>query len=367
VEHRAWAPGRVNLIGEHTDYNDGWVLPLALPAGCTAAVTEGGADITVRSAQMDAAVSLPLSTIEPGAGWIDGEDGWAAYAVGALWSLGVADRPWTVQLDSTVPLGAGLSSSAAVACSVTVAADAAVGSQLSKEQLVAAATEAETSFVGAPTGGMDQLVSVLGRRGHVVLCDMRSRDVEAIPFDPAASGLALLVVDSRAPHRLVDGEYRARRADCTRAAELLGVAALRDVEDLDGALTALDDERLRRRVRHVVTENERVLEVARLLRDGAVADIGPLLSASHASMRDDFEITVPEVDLAVEVLLDAGALGARMTGGGFGGCVIALLPADRAEPAAQRVAEAYRGREWHQPGWFVAEAADGAHVLASSD
>jgi galactokinase len=211
---------------------------------------------------------------------------------------------------------------------------------------------------------MDQLVSVLGRRGHALLCDMCSRSVEALPFDPAAAGLALLVIDSRAPHRLVDGEYQARRDDCAEAARRLGLDALRDVADLDTALAELPDERLRRRVRHIVTENERVLEVAERLRHGDIAGIGPLLTASHASMRDDYEITVPEIDVAVETALEAGALGARMTGGGFGGCVVALLPAAGVDRAAAAVADAYRRRGWTEPTWFVAEAAEGAQILS---
>ncbi|MGN6608453.1 MAG: galactokinase [Jatrophihabitans sp.] len=358
----AWAPGRVNLIGEHTDYNDGFVLPLALPMGCRAEVApvEGGG-VTVRSRQLQRAATV--TDLVPGASWIDGDDGWAAYAVGAVWALDATGRGWAIDLDSDVPLGAGLSSSAAVACATTVAVAAALGRTLSPDKTVDAATRAETEFVGAPTGGMDQLVSVRGRAGHALLCDMRSRDVEAVPFAPDRAGLALLVVDSRAPHRLVDGEYRARRDDCTEATRRLGVAALRDVTDLDAALAALDDDRLRRRVRHVVTENERVLAVAALLREARLAEIGPLLTASHASMRDDFEITVPEIDTAADTLLAHGALGARMTGGGFGGCVIALLPVDEAQAAGAAVAEVFARQGWNEPRWFVAEPSDGARTV----
>ena len=197
----------------------------------------------------------------------------------------------------------------------------------------------ENDAVGAPTGGMDQLASLRGEAGHVLFCDMRDLTSQSVPFDPAASGLAVLVVDTRAPHRHADGEYAARRGGCEEAARRLGVPALRDVTeaDLDGALAELNDDELRRYVRHVVTEDARVLAAVEVLREGRVEDLGPLLSASHVSMRDDFRITVPEVDTAVDALHESGALGARMTGGGFGGCVIGLVP----EGCSPRPATAY--------------------------
>ncbi len=217
--------------------------------------------------------------------------------------------------------------------------------------------------MGAPTGGMDQLVSLRGVAGHALFCDMRDLTSQPVPFDPSAGGMTLLVVDTRAPHRLVDGEYATRRRGCEEAARLLGVPALRDVTDAEEAVARLDDEELRRYVRHVVTENARVLAAVQVLRDGRLADLGPLLTASHASMRDDFRITVPEVDTAVETLLGAGAIGARMTGGGFGGCVIGLLPADAVDAAGDDVRRAFADAGFDEPDLFTAEAEAGARRL----
>jgi len=216
---------------------------------------------------------------------------------------------------------------------------------------------------GAPTGMMDQMASLHGCAGHLVFLDTRTRHVEHVPFDPPAAGLALLVIDSRAPHALVDGEYAERFTSCAHAAKELGVPALRDIgpDDLAAALARLDSDLLRRRVRHVVTENARVLDVVDALRAGAdPRSIGAILTASHDSMRDDFEITVPEIDTAVTAALAAGAHGARMTGGGFGGCVVALVDADAVEPVTGAVTAAYADAGYRPPIAFVATAADGA-------
>lgn len=355
------APGRVNLIGEHTDYNDGFVLPLGIAQGCTATVRTTADDaVRVTSAQEPESVTIALADIRPG-----GTTGWAAYVTGIVGALreGTGRKEWpglVIDVDSDVPPGAGLSSSAALTCSVAAALNDLLDLGLDREDLVAVARHAENDYVGAPTGGMDQLASLLCQADHALLCDMRSLQTEAVPFDPPASGLALLVIDTRARHRHADGEYGARRASCEQAARQLGVRALRDISDLPAALAALDDDVLRRRVRHVVTENERVGTTARLLRAGRLADIGPVLSASHVSMRDDYEITVPEVDVAVDVAVAAGALGARMTGGGFGGCVIALVPADQRRAVEVAVAVAYRDAGYAAPRSFVAVAAAGA-------
>jgi galactokinase len=344
LESFSWrAPGRINLIGEHTDYNDGFVLPLAIGQGCTARVGRVGATtaITVRSRQRPAPLTIAAGELVPGADWLSGPGGWAGYAVGVLWALaqlGHTDRAPSgliVELDSDVPAGAGLSSSAAIGCSVAGAVCDLLGLTLDGHQLAEVARVAETGFVGAPTGGMDQLAATLCVPGHALLCDMRSRAVEPVPLDLDAGGLALLVVDTGMRHRHVDGAYRRRREACEQAAAQLGVRALRDagVADVD----RLDEDLLRRRARHVITENARVLETAALLRKGDLPAIGRVLTSSHLSMRDDFEITVPVVDAVAEALLEAGALGARMTGGGFGGCVISLLTAQDAPIAAEAV------------------------------
>ena len=360
-----WAPGRVNLIGEHTDYNDGFVLPLALEQGVAAAARPAAEPVLrVHSAQLGATVEVPLSAIGPGV-----PAGWAGYVAGVAWALredGHDVPGLDVVVDGDIPVGAGLSSSAALECAVAVAWNDLGGLGLPRDALAAAARRAENDVVGAPTGVMDQMASLHGRAGHLVFLDTRSLAVEPVPFDPPSAGLALLVIDSKAPHALVDGEYAERRRSCEQAVEILGVRALRDVslDDLDAALGRLDDDLLRRRVRHIVTENARVLEVVGALRSGAdPRTIGPVLTASHASMRDDFEITVPEIDTAVTAALDAGAHGARMTGGGFGGCVLALVEADAVEPVVRAVEAAYAAAGFHPPVAFVAMAADGARRL----
>ena len=367
----ARAPGRVNLIGEHTDYNEGFALPFAIAHGCTAVARHAGAltrgTLTVRSAQRPEPVTV--DELRPDASWITGPSGWAAYAAGVIWALaacGHVPEPVTgiaIDLDSDVPMGVGLSSSAAVTCAVTQAVSGLLDLGLSGRDIAAVATRSETEFVGAPTGGMDQLASAQGEPGHALFCDMRSLRTEAVAFDPAAEGLAVLVADTRAEHRLVDGGYRERRQSCAVAAAELGVPALRDItlDDLDHALRRLSSDRLRRRVRHVVTENARVLEAVRVLRSGSVRELGPLLVASQRSMADDFEITVPEVDTAARALMDAGALGARLTGGGFGGCVIALVDQARAEPSARAVEVAFAARGFTPPACFTVTPGRGAH------
>ncbi|CAM3553269.1 galactokinase [Nocardioides zeicaulis] len=361
---RSFAPGRINLIGEHTDYNDGFVLPMALVHGCTASVEDASSGWTVASAQTSDDV-----VVEPAglAGRADVPE-WATYVLGALWLLhddGVDVPALRISVDSDVPTGAGLSSSAALVCSVVSALDAHLGLGLDAAGLLELSRRVENDAVGAPTGGMDQLVSLRGEAGHALFCDMRDLTSQPVPFDPSVAGLTLLVVDTRAPHRLVDGEYAARRRGCEEAARLLGVDALRDVtaDDLDTALARLDDEELQRYTRHVVTEDARVLAAVEVLRAGRLAELGPLFTASHASMRDDFRITVPEVDAAVESLLAAGAVGARMTGGGFGGCVIALVPADAVDAAGEAVRAAFADAGFGEPAVFTATAEAGARLL----
>lgn len=361
------APGRVNLIGEHTDYNDGFCLPLAIALGCRADVSLLEEPvIEVVSVQREEPVELALSELRPGALSDDLE--WAGYAAGVVWALrerGHELPGLSITLDGDVPVGAGLSSSAALECSVAGAVAELCELALSRSELVAVARQAENDFVGAPTGGMDQLAAVFGEPGRVLLCDMRSLQVEAVPFDLDAAQLTLLVTDTRAPHHNRDGAYGERRADCEEAARQLGVPALRDItlEELSDAMDQLGDDRLRRRAQHVITENDRTLACADLLRTGQLRGIGPLLSASHASMRDDFEITVPEVDLAAEVMLAFQAYGARMTGGGFGGCVIGLLDPPQARAAAIAIEAAFSGRDYAAPRSFAVTASAGAHRL----
>ncbi|MEH0841742.1 galactokinase [Micromonospora sp. CPCC 205711] len=359
------APGRVNLIGEHTDYNDGFVLPFALPLRTVAAAApQEGERWTVCSELSADPVSFDADDLAtPGK-----VTGWAAYVAGVVWALRDAGHPVPgarIAIASDVPVGSGLSSSAAIEAAVLAALVDLGGPGLPEDRWPRLAQRAENVYVGAPTGIMDQSAAIRCREGHALFLDCRDESIEHIPFDLDAAGLAVLVVDSRAPHRHADGEYAARRKSCERAAALLGVPALRDVAvaDLDGALGRLPDDEMRRRVRHVVTEDQRVLDTVALLRAGRVREIGPLLTASHVSMRDDFEITVPEIDLAVESALAAGALGARMTGGGFGGCVLALVEADHADKVATAVTAAYAERGFAAPGTVPVLPAPGATRL----
>lgn len=374
------APGRVNLIGEHTDYNGGLCLPFALPHRTYVAARRTDGD-TVRlvSAQEDSGVrELALSEVAPGA-----VEGWPAYVAGVAWALRRAGHEvggFDLAVDSCVPYGAGLSSSAALECSVAVALDALYGLGLAgtaddpddagRTVLAAACIRAENEIAGASTGGMDQSVSLRARAGHALLLDCRDGGVRQVPFDLAAHDLALLVVDTKAEHALVDGQYASRRAACEQAAARLGVPTLREIDPdaLGDALAALahgtgpvgegsaDAEVLVRRVRHVVTEIARVSEFVGLLDAGRVADVGAAMDASHASLRDDYEVSCRELDVAVEAARAAGALGARMTGGGFGGSAIALVPADAVDAVAAAVAEAYADEGLHAPAFLVATA-----------
>jgi galactokinase len=365
AQGRWWAPGRVNLIGEHTDYNDGFVLPLALAQGVAAAASRADDPVLrVRSVQEQETVELPLAEIRPGS-----VAGWSGYTAGVGWAFRQRGRDvpgLDLVVDGDIPIGAGLSSSAALECVAALAWDDIAGLGATRDELAAITRQAENDFVGAPTGVMDQIASLQGRAEHLVFLDTRSLAVEHVPFRLAETGLVLLVIDSRAPHALVSGEYAERRESCARAAKMLSVRALRDVSlaQLDDALAQLDDDLLRRRVRHVVTEDARVLDVVATLRSGAdPRQIGSALTASHASMRDDFDITVPEVDTAVAAALAAGAHGARMTGGGFGGSVLALVEQTTLDAVVTAVESAYADAGFGTPSAFVATACDGARRL----
>ena len=320
------APGRVNLIGEHTDYNDGFALPFAIGARvCVAAGPRPDGQLAVTSCQEGAgAVTVPVLSLEPGA-----VTGWAAYVAGVAWSMREAGYPVggaNLAVDASLQAGAGLSSSAALECSAALALAELYGISLPRADLAVLARRAENEFAGAPTGIMDQLAVLLCEKGQALLLDCRLRSGTGVPLDPAADGLALVVIDTHARHELTDGGYGSRRRACEDAARALGVRALRDVSDV-AELDRLADPLLLRRARHIVTEDQRVLATVDLLRAGRLSAVGPLLTASHVSLRDDFEVSWPEADTTVEAACGAGALGARMTGGGFGGSVIALIPA----------------------------------------
>lgn len=355
------APGRVNLIGEHTDYNEGFVLPFAIDRTARVAVRTR----TDRTARLISTFGgLGQVTADLDRLSADTMEGWTAYPLGVVWALqqSSVDVPgFDLYLDSTVPTGAGLSSSAAIECAVSLALDELTGAGLSRSELVLVGQRAENEVVGAPTGILDQSASLLAAEGHAVFLDCRSQRSELVPLDLAADGLVVLVVDTKVSHAHATGGYAARRASCELGAEVAGVAALRDLSmgDLEEVSGLLDEETFRR-VRHIVTENDRVLETVRLLASEGPTAIGRLLNASHASMRDDFEISCPELDLAVDTALANGALGARMTGGGFGGSAIALLPAAAEQAVRDALAAAFKEAGYAAPDLFTVSPSAGA-------
>jgi galactokinase len=355
------APGRVNLIGEHTDYNQGWVLPFALDRGVVVAAArrdDGVLEIRSRQAGGDG-VALPLEPLAAG-----GVTGWAAYPAGVAWALREAGHPVggaRLAIDADLPQGAGLSSSAALECAVALALTGLYGVDVPAPALAALARRAENEMVGVPSGIMDQSASLLCQARHALLLDCRSGQSAAVPLDPAVAGLSLLVIDTRVHHTLADGSYSRRRRECERAAQALGVRSLREVAD-PSQVAGLSDEVLRRRARHVVTENLRVLAVTGLLRAGNLAATGPLLRASHVSLRDDFEVSWEQADVAVAAAEAAGALGARMVGGGFGGSVIALVPAD-GTAVREAVSGEFAHRGWQAPRFWDAPPSAGARRL----
>ncbi len=358
------APGRVNLIGEHTDYSGGLVLPFAIDARAHLAAA-GNADGTIRATSAQKPGEVITTTVDDLTPGSDIAGSWAGYLLGSIWTLRRAGHPiggFDLALDSRVPSGAGLSSSAAIECVTALAASALSGLRLDEMRIARLAREAENDFVGVPTGPMDQTASTAARAGSVLMFDTRSGSVQHIPFDPAAHGLAVLVIDTRVTHALSDGQYGRRRASCEQAAEILGVQWLRDIDidDLPAALDRLPDDELRRRVRHVVTENDRVRQTVDLLQADRVADIGDLLTASHRSLRDDYEVSCAELDVAVDTALEAGALGARMTGGGFGGSAVALLTAEQSDDVIAAVTTAFTAKGFVAPVTRLVHPAQGA-------
>jgi len=361
-------PGRANLIGEHTDYNDGFVLPFAINRRTVLAI--GRRDdrmMRVSSSFAEETVELSLDELRP-----ENLGGWSAYPLGVAWALVqqvAGDRRadlasvvgFDIHLDSNVPVGAGLSSSAAIESAVALALNELWGLGLDRRTLAKIGQLAENEAVGAPTGIMDQSASLLGEADSAVFLDCRSLESEVVPLGLEAAGLAILVIDTHVSHQHATGGYTERRASCERGAAALGVDSLRNVSvaDLGLARELLDDVTFRR-VRHVVTENQRVLDTVATLKEHGPAAIGDLLDASHRSMRDDFEISVPELDLAVETAQSSGAIGARMTGGGFGGSAIALVPEESLSLVEVAIDGAFAEHGYGQPTTFVVSAAPGA-------
>lgn len=364
------APGRVNIIGEHVDYQAGLCLPMAISHRCFIAAARTPENLLrLRSAQTEQVLELDAKALEPGS-----VDGWGAYVAGVLWALrpfisGSATQGMDIMVDGQVPLGAGLSSSAALECAAAEAMESLLTLGTTPLDRVKAAISAETDFAGASTGGLDQSASVLSHEGHALFLDCREFSTRSVPWDLASQGLALLITDTRAEHSHVDGEYTARRADSEKAAEALGVATLREVDvetegGLDAVLERIADPTVRRRARHILTEIRRVVDFDAILAGGSVREnverLGALLNASHDSLREDYEVTVPHLDVAVEAARAAGAHGARMTGGGFGGSTIALIEADQAQAVAEAIAAAFARRGFGAPEFFLALPSEGA-------
>ena len=358
------APGRVNLIGEHTDYNDGFVLPMAISQRTAVAVRRRDDRLVrVSSQHSDLTAEIDLNSVES-ATLAD----WPAYPLGVVWAVWESGVDLSlvagldIYIDSDVPIGAGLSSSAAIECAVAVALRDLWNLGSSDADLARLCQRAENVAVGAPTGIMDQSVSLMGKDGHALFLDCRSLEVEHVPFDIDSEGLAIVAIDTAVKHANNDGGYASRRASCETVAKVLGVPALRDA-----TMDMLDQHRSEvsetdyARARHIITENQRVLDTVDTLKAQGASAIGELLSQSHVSMRDDFDISCTELNVAVEASKAAGALGSRMTGGGFGGTAIALIETDRVETLIAAVTEAFAQNGFTPPRCFVVTAADGAH------
>jgi galactokinase len=354
------APGRINLIGEHTDYNLGFALPIALPAPTVVTYRPDDTEAIVAHSDREAGrAEIPLHT-SPGE-----VTGWAAYVAGVVWalrSLGHRVPGGEMSIVSGVEMGSGLASSAALECAVLGAITTATDLRLSTNEQARIAQRAENEYVGAPTGLLDQLAALCGQERHALLIDFCDLGVQPVPFDPDAAGVTLLLMNSRATHQHAGGEYAARRASCERAAADLGVTSLREAQH--GGLSALSgvaDPTDARRARHILTENQRVLDFVAALGLSDFGAAGLLLSASHVSMRDDFEITTAQIDLIADAAVRAGALGARMTGGGFGGCVIALVDTGRVDVVTEAVQQEVADAGYPEPTITATYAGRGAH------
>lgn len=357
----AAAPGRVNLIGEHIDYSDGFVLPFAIKDRTFVAARKRG-DTTVRIAsaqRRNKVVTVDINRVKPG---LKGE--WERYALGVLWSMGVKDGV-DLMIDGHVPLGAGLSSSAALECSVATALNHLFDLGFNLEELARLTQKAENKYVGVPCGIMDQSVSLMATQGSALLLDCRDLSTKNIPFNVASSGLELLIIDTQAHHALTDGGYAERRASCESAVAKLGITSLRDLtlEKLQESASLLSETEFIR-VRHAVTEMKRVLDCVDALSASEFEKVGQLINQSHISLRDDYTVSCPELDTAVDAALNAGALGSRMVGGGFGGSAIALIQASRTTETIKAIEKAFSAKRFKAPRFFTSLPSQGAELLS---
>jgi len=357
----AAAPGRVNLIGEHIDYSDGFVLPFAIKdRTLVAARKRGDSTVRIASAQRrNKIVTVDISTVKPG---LKGE--WERYALGVLWALGVKEGV-DLLIDGHVPLGAGLSSSAALECSVATAMNHLFDLGFNLEELARLTQKAENQYVGVPCGIMDQSVSLMATQGSALLLDCRDLTTKNIPFDVASSGLELLIIDTQAHHALTDGGYAERRSSCESVVAKLGITSLRELsmEQLENSRGLLTETEFVR-ARHAVTEMKRVLESVEALSNSDFERVGQLINQSHISLRDDYTVSCPELDTAVEAALAAGALGSRMVGGGFGGSAIALIQASKTTETIKTVEKAFSSKGFKAPRFFTSLPSQGAELLS---
>ena len=360
-ELTAAAPGRVNLIGEHIDYSEGFVLPFAIKDRTLAAVRKRD-DSIVRIASVqrrNKIVTVDIADVKPG---LKGE--WERYALGVLWSMGVTTGV-DIMIDGHVPLGAGLSSSAALECSVATAMNHLFDMGFSLEELARLTQKAENQYVGVPCGIMDQSVSLMATQGFALLLDCRDLSTRNIPFDVASHGLELLIIDTQAHHALTDGGYAKRRASCESVAAKLSVKSMRELSmaQLDAARDQITETEYIR-ARHAVSEMKRVLDCVDALSVGDFAKVGELINQSHVSLRDDYTVSCPELDTAVEASLAAGAMGSRMVGGGFGGSAIALIKASQTTQTIRAVESAFADKKFKAPRFFTSLPSQGAEILS---
>ena len=357
----AAAPGRVNLIGEHIDYSDGFVLPFAIKdRTLVAARKRNDSTVRIASAQRrNKIVTVDISKVKPG---LKGE--WERYALGVLWALGVKEGV-DLLIDGHVPLGAGLSSSAALECSVATAMNHLFDLGFNLEELARLTQKAENQYVGVPCGIMDQSVSLMATQGSALLLDCRDLSTKNIPFDVASSGLELLIIDTQAHHALTDGGYAERRASCESVVAKLGITSLRELsmEQLENSRGLLTETEFVR-ARHAITEMKRVLECVDALSKSEFEKVGELINQSHASLRDDYTVSCPELDTAVEAALAAGALGSRMVGGGFGGSAIALIQASKTSETIRSIEKAFASKGFKAPRFFTSLPSQGAELLS---
>ena len=351
------APGRVNLIGEHIDYSEGFVLPFAI-ADRTYAAIASRPDGLVRIAshqRKEKIFSIDIHDVKPGS-----KGDWEKYVLGVLWSLGITTGV-DILVDGSVPAGAGLSSSAALECSVAVGLNELFSLNKSLEDLARATQKAENDYVGMPCGIMDQSVSLMGKVGAALLLDCRDLTTESVPFNVADAGLELLIIDTQAHHALVDGGYAERRAACESVAAKLNIPSMRHLtlEVLQANREKITETEFIR-ARHAVTEIARVLAAVTALRASDFETLGELINQSHISLRDDYAVSCPELDVAVDACLAAGAIGSRMVGGGFGGSAIALIKAQDVAKTREAVTAAFESRGFKRPRFFTSLPSAGA-------